>query len=93
MQMKAYYEYENGTFWAIRTAYGDCFTAQGNKYEGFDPESMQKAEVETEQEALLMEAEKSVSAIDQDAEFWRSAIEINAMLLFFVPDEYRTPEL
>jgi len=30
--MKAYYEYEDGTFWAILTAGGDCFTSEGCKY-------------------------------------------------------------
>jgi len=110
--MKSYYEYEDGTFWAILTAGGDCFIIEGNKYEYFDPESMLKAGSEenwrmppnkkkilfenpetAEQEAAKTAAEKSISAIKQDAEFWRIAIEINALLLFFVPDEYLTPEL
>jgi len=108
--MKAYYEYEDGTFWAIHTEGKNYYTAKGRKYDGLDPESMQKAKSEeaylykvkripcesseaAEQEALLWAAEKSVSAIRQDAEFWRIAIEINALLLFFVPDEYKTQEL
>jgi len=33
--MKAYYEYEDGTFWAILTAGGDCFTAERCKYEDY----------------------------------------------------------
>jgi len=86
--MKAYYEYEDGTFWAIRTEGDECFIAEGNKYDDFDPELMQKAETETEQEAILLAAEKSKYAIKQNAEFWRIAVEINPMLLFFVPDEY-----
>jgi hypothetical protein len=63
--MKAYYEYEDGTFWAIRTAGGDCFTAEGSKYKDIDPESMQRNETVTEQEAILLAAEKSVSATRQ----------------------------
>jgi hypothetical protein len=35
--MKAYFEYGDGTFWALRTEGYDCFTAQGNKYEFFLP--------------------------------------------------------
>jgi hypothetical protein len=30
--MKAYYEYEDGTYWAIRTEGNACFTANGSKY-------------------------------------------------------------
>jgi len=98
--MKAYYEYEDGTFWAIRTEGGDCFTAQGNKYEQFWPDSMLEAEKlsfesveKAELKAAKMAAQKSASSLKQDAEFWRIAIEINALLLLFVPDEYKTPEL
>ena len=46
--MKAYYEYEDGTFWAIRTEGENCFTAQGSKYEDFWPELMLKAGSEEE---------------------------------------------
>ena len=89
--MKAYYEYEDGAFWAIRTEDADCFTSEGNKYFGFWPELLLKAGTEeeqywcmppnakrisfespdaAEQEAAKMAAEKSVSAIKQDAEFY-----------------------
>ncbi len=112
--MKAYYDYEDGSFWAIRTEGKDCFTANGSKYRDFYPEYMLKAGSEKEKNrrilpnsakiscesaeaaeasAAKMAEEKSISALKQDAEFWRIAIEINSYLLFFVPDEYKTKEL
>jgi hypothetical protein len=113
--MKAYYDYEDGTFWAIRTEGENCFIAEGSKYDDFWPDLMLKAGTEekqlwgamspngrkipcespdaAEQKAAKMMAEKSVAAIRQDVEFWRIAIDINAMLLFFVPDVYKAQEL
>ena len=40
-----------------------------------------------------MTDEKRAGSVTQDAEFWRTVIEINPLLLFFVPIEYRTKEL
>ena len=110
--MKAYYEYEDGTFWAIRTEGNSCFTANGSKYcdlyldimldadsveEGLIPQHAAKLSFESEEAAeaaaLKMIEKNSAGALAQDAEFWRSAIEINARLLFFVPDPYKTEEL
>jgi len=95
--MRAYYEYEDGTFWAIHTTGGDCFIAHGSKYEDSDWRLADKVIFESpeaaEQKAAKMAVEKSVSAIGQDAEFWRIAIEIDAHTLFYVPDEYMTKEL
>ena len=129
--MKAYIEYEDGTFWAIRTEDNNCFTTQGGKYKRLKsrafkyyvyllPELMLKAGTEDEKEydmplevkkmsfenpsrarkeAAKLINERSVknengaSALKQDGEFWRDAVQVNACLLFFVPDEYRTKEL
>jgi len=41
--MKAYYGYEDATFWAIRTEGHYCFTAHGSRYYDFWPELMLKA--------------------------------------------------
>jgi hypothetical protein len=38
--MKEYFEYEDGTFWAIRTEGSNCFTVHGSKYSGLNPETM-----------------------------------------------------
>ena len=110
--MKAYYEYEDGTFWAVRTEGNDCFTIHGSKYRGLEPELMLEAEgvkfrglmsntrkttyadpAAAEIEGQKTAQEKSVGSLKEDAEFWRIAIEINALLLFFVPDMYKTKEL
>jgi hypothetical protein len=59
------------------------------KYVKISFESLEAAE----SAAAKMAEEKSVGALTQDAEFWRTAIEINALTLFFVPDAYKTEEL
>ena len=41
--MKAYFEYEGGTFWALRVEENICYTAYGSKYCGLNPEMMLKA--------------------------------------------------
>jgi len=110
--MKAYYEYEDGTFWAIITEGNCCFTCHGSKYGWFYPDFMQKIgtkkennwtpngekitfadSVQAEKEAAELSRGKSIGSLKQDAEFWRIAIEINATLLFFVPEKYRTEAL
>ena len=48
MRMKAYYEYEDGTFWAIRTEGNSCFTANGSKYCDFYIDIMLNADREEE---------------------------------------------
>ena len=106
--MKAYYEYEDGTFWAIRTEGYICLTAQGSKYYRYWPDFFLEPLTEKEERWWMLEhskktvfadspaaeeegqklaVEKSAGAITQDAEFWRIAIEINAYLIYFVPDE------
>jgi hypothetical protein len=44
--MKAYYEYDDGTFWAIRAEGCNCFTWEGSKYGLFLPEQMLKVGTE-----------------------------------------------
>ena len=112
--MKTYFEYEDGTFWAIRTRDSDCFAIHDSKYTGWNPEWMLEAGIERKNNLRIMSnaekiscddpnaakreaerriSEKSQGALKQDAEFWHIAIEINAFLLFFVPDEHKTKEL
>ena len=40
--MRAYFEYGDSTFWAIRTEGNDCLTVQGSKYCRLSPELMLK---------------------------------------------------
>jgi len=51
--MKAYYEYEDGTFWAIRVKGENCFTAHGSKYRVFWPENMLKAGTEEAEHCFM----------------------------------------
>ena len=107
--MKAYFEYEDGSFWAIRTDDNVLFTTCGSIYD-FRPLFIEvkkilndvSADIEkmtfidsstTELEADKITAEKRKAALKQDAEFWKIAIEINANLLYFVPDEFKTVDL
>ena len=62
--MKAYYEYEDGTFWAMRTECNDCFTAYGSKYNSFNPEIMLEAKttVETERNRRLSNMLRTIYA-------------------------------
>jgi len=112
--IKAYYEYEDGTYWAIRTEGNDCYIYHGSKYFAFWPEFTLEAGVNEEKDyrglwnvhrttyadsrtaeikGQKLAREKSAGALKENAEFWRIAIEINALLLFFVPREYKTKEL
>jgi hypothetical protein len=50
--MKAYFEYEGGTFWAICTEGNACFTAQDKKYRALNPDVMLKAGSEEEKNYL-----------------------------------------
>ena len=111
--MKAYFEYEGGTFWALRQEGNSCYIAHGSKYCDLQPEWMLKAgDDETKynlppnaekivlqdsaqacKKAKMLIMEKGKTAIKQDEEFWRITIEINSLLLFFVPERFLTKEL
>ena len=67
--MNAYYEYEDGTFWAIRTEGPACYTAWGSKYCELWPDAMLKAGSE-EAEHLRMppNAAKTVYNNPEEAE-------------------------
>jgi len=116
--IKAYFEYEDGTFWAMRTEGYICLTVQGSKYrhELFRdwPEYIQESLTGKEEKGWMWKHSKKVSftdstaarkegqrlaqgksvgSITQDAEFWRIAVEINAYIIYFVPDRYKTKKL
>ena len=59
--MKAYIEYEDSTFWAIRVEGGDCFTAHGSRNRKFWPEHMLKAGTEEEEYYKFAPNKKRVS--------------------------------
>ena len=112
--MKAWFAYEDGACFALRTDGAACYTARGSRYDDFSPEMMLKAgaadadnyllppkaqkilcvdEAEAESAAAGLIAEWGGNALTEDGEFWRVTVEMNPLLLFFAPDEYRSKEL
>jgi len=57
--MKVYYEYEYGTFWAIRAEGGCCYTCEGSKYVDFWPELMPEAGDEEKNRFMAPNAKKT----------------------------------
>jgi len=79
--MKAYYEYEDGTFWAIHTEGSDCFVVQDSKYN--DGDWRLSGKISFESPEALKTRELCLMAAKKDKGRW---------IMRYVPEHIRTSD-